>query len=221
LVEEREGLVETPLGDPQRSLQIQDHGLVPEDVSGRLDTGSPPRVRVPESLFRVGKVAFHPQGVAEMAPGGRPELIGPAGLRGLVILQRLGHDHRDLRHLDCKGGILRCDLLAFPSDELRETPTQERSIPSNQGETILMGMRRETLPKGRRLGPGPRQHGVDDSEAQRQSAGPVEIEKPAAGLAALRADGNLVEETAVLGLRAVQGQQLVQGRGVQVLVLHA
>jgi hypothetical protein len=61
-------------------------------------------------------------------------------------------------------------------------------------------MRRETFPESRRLGPGPRQHGVDHAEAQRQCAGPIEIEKPAADLAALRADGDLVEEAAILGL---------------------
>jgi hypothetical protein len=49
----------------------------------------------------------------------------------------------------------------------------------------------------------------------------MEVEEPAAGLAAPGADGDEVEELAVFVLRAVDGQQALQGLPVQMVVLHA
>ena len=44
LIEKRERFVETPLGDPQRGLQVQDHRLVSKGIAGRLRAGGPPRI---------------------------------------------------------------------------------------------------------------------------------------------------------------------------------
>jgi hypothetical protein len=221
LTKEGKGLVETSLGNPQGSFEVQDHRLVSEDVAGRLRSGGPPEVDGPESLLGVRQISGHPSRVAEIAPGESPELVGPPGLRGLIVRQGLGHENGDLRHHDGACGVLRRHLLAPPGDQLGEPPARKRPVAPQQGETILMGGQRiEAFPESRRLRPRACQRRVDHSEPQRQSAGPIEIEKPAAGPAALGTDGDLVEEAPVLSLRAVQGQQFLQRLGGQVLVLH-
>jgi hypothetical protein len=70
-------------------------------------------------------------------------------------------------------------------------------------------LRLETFPEIRRLGPRARQSHIDHTEPRWKSTGPVEIQKPTADPATLRADGDLMKETPVLGLGAVQGQQLL------------
>jgi hypothetical protein len=48
----------------------------------------------------------------------------------------------------------------------------------------------------------------------------MEIQKPTADPATLRADGDLMKETPIQSLCPVQGQPLLQCLGAQVLVLH-
>jgi hypothetical protein len=73
----------------------------------------------------------------------------------------------------------------------------------------------------RGFGAGPGENSVEESEDRREGVGLVQLEEPSAHLAAVGADGEQVEELLVLLRGSVRGQQVLQGGGVEVPVLHS
>jgi hypothetical protein len=221
IVQQRERLLKTSLGNAQRGFEIQDRGLIPQDVAQRIGPRRPPRISNFGGLLSASQIARHTASVGEMAPGKGSELIGPAFLGRFIVRNGLCDSHGKLGELDRPRGILRCNALALPAQELCQAPTCKLGLGVNKPHPMLVRLLLESIPQSRSLGPRSREGDIDDTEARREGATSVEVEEPASDPVALRADGDLMEQAAVLGLRTIQRQELIQSLNVEVLVLHA
>jgi len=89
------------------------------------------------------------------------------------------------------------------------------------GEACFRIEGKELAQELRRLGAGAGEGGVDGAEDWGEGLGLVKLEQPAADLSAARADGEQVKELLVLLHCPVCGEQVLQGGGIEMLVLHA
>lgn len=218
LVEKVQGLPEAALVAPEGRLETQQLGSVAKSVSHIQLPGFPPLDCHGERLVGSSQVTLGSESVAEVPPSPGAELVDPASLRRFLVWNEVGDEHGDLRKMDRLGRVTGCGGAALAAEELAEAPAREGAAGPDGGEAVLRSEGGEDLPKAGGLGSGARQGEVNGAEAEGEEAGLVEIEEPAAHGAARGADGDLVEKAAVLVLGPVQGEDAVQGRGVEVLV---
>jgi hypothetical protein len=88
-------------------------------------------------------------------------------------------------------------------------------------ETFLRSQEEKLFQEPRSLGARPGEGGIDEPEDRRECVGLVKLEQPASHLPAARADGEQVKELLVLLRRSVCGEQVLQGGGIEMFVLHA
>ena len=89
------------------------------------------------------------------------------------------------------------------------------------GEAFLRIEGEEFLQQAEGLGTRASQGGVDRAEDRRELFGLVKLEQPAADLSAAGANGEQVKELLVLVRCPVCGEQVPQGGGIEMSVLHA
>jgi hypothetical protein len=175
----------------------------------------------PFPRLNLAHIALHSAGVAEGCPGEGAELVDPRLLKGRRSRKQVRHVDRELGEVDSVGCSLQCALAALADEELAQPPAHEARIGVDVGKAVLAIEKRELFQKSGRLGAGPGEDGVDQSEDGGQSFGLVKLEQPAADLVAGGTDGQEMEELLVLLGGSVHGEQALHGGGIKMLVLHA
>lgn len=119
------------------------------------------------------------------------------------------------------GRVVRRGLSAFADKELAEAPAYEAGVRVEAGEAVLGIESGELAQELGRFGAGAGEDGVDEAEDGREGVSLVQLEEPAAGLPADGTHCHEIEELLVLLNRAIDGEQALQGGGIEMLVLHA
>lgn len=128
---------------------------------------------------------------------------------------------REVGEVEGLGRLLRGGVAASVDQELAEAPAHETRVGMESGEAFLRSEREKLLQQRGCLGAGAGERGVDESEDRREGVGFVKLEQPASHLPAARADREQMEELLVLCRRPVCGEQVFQGGGIEMSVLHA
>jgi hypothetical protein len=128
---------------------------------------------------------------------------------------------RQVGEVDRFGGLLRCRPAAPPDQQLTEAPAYEACVGVESIEALVRIEGEQLIQESGGFGAGPGQDGVEEPEDRREGVGLMQLEEPAAHLAAAGADGEQVEKLLILLRGSVRGQQVLQGGGVEVPVLHS
>jgi hypothetical protein len=128
---------------------------------------------------------------------------------------------REVGQVKGLGGLLGSGLAASADEQLAEAPAHEALVGVKTGKALLRIEGEEVLQELGRFGSRAGEGGVDGTEDRGEGVGLVKLEQPAADFATAGADGEQVEELLVLLRRPVRGEQVLQGGGIEMLVLHA
>lgn len=220
IVEKFDGLGEASLCGAEWRLQVEEDGLVAQGILGVPAAGLPPGIGHIEASLGSEEVALHAEGVPKRGPGEAAELVDPVLLEEVAIRNPVRYMNGQIGEVDGVGWLLGCGL-APAGQQLAETPACEAPVGMNAGEAFLHVKCEEIVQEARRLGSGPGEGSVDEPEDRRKAVRLVKLEQPASYLPASGADGEQVEELFVLLRRPVGGEQILQGSGIEMLVLHS
>jgi hypothetical protein len=123
--------------------------------------------------------------------------------------------------MDCLEWILRCGLATLTDQQLTESPAHEPLVGVKSIEAFFGVQGQQLLQDLGSLSAGPGEDGVQESEDRGKGVGLVKRQQPAPHLAAAGADGQQMEELLVLPGSPVDRQQMLQGGGIKMPVLHA
>jgi hypothetical protein len=221
VVEQLERFWEASLSRPKRRLQVQKDGLVAERILGALGPRLPPGIRHVEAPLGSREIALHPESVPEGGPGEAAELIDPELLEQAAFRDPVRQMDGEIGEMEGLGRLLRRGLAAPADEQLAEAPAHEALVGMETRESLLRIEGQELLQKPGRLGAGAGKGRVNWAEESGKGVGLVKLKQPAADLSAKRADGEQVEELLVLLRRPVHGEQVLQGGGIEMFVLHA
>jgi hypothetical protein len=127
---------------------------------------------------------------------------------------------REVGQVEGLGRLLWCGVAAPADQELAKAPAHETRVGMESDEAFLRSEREKLRQQRGCLGTEAGERGVDESEDRREGVGSMKLEQPTSHLSAARANREQVEELLVLCRRPIRGQQVLQGGGNEMSVLH-